>query len=530
MKKPLAMRSLLYSGDLLAVDLGSFSVKVLHLKAKERSLTVLRSATREVWRELAEAKTEEEKTEVYAAALREILAEHGFKTRNASISLSGNTVIVRFLALTPGYTLDPETGLTAEAKALIPFDEPDTVVSALIFDAAKGVASAKAEMLLTIAQKKTVQAGMDIVRKAGLRPAVIVNDALALANSYEFFKGKKDETVVLVNIGATFTSVCVAEAGGPKAVRVLNVAGNAFTRALKREFGISLEESEKLKLAHGLSPEALATEVDPIAARVARTLLPPVKDLSGEIQRTIDVFLERRPADYPPIHRILLAGGSAELKGLCERLAADTGMDVDVFRPMVNVAAKDGSVGIAPLAAALSVSCGLGLSNTMLRRSHMARINLVPKKARRSAIIRDVSPGFWRLIAGPAIVVAALSVYGVWAVRVSHREAATEAGLEAAAKAEKDAERKFTKKKAVVIVRRVENPYAFLAKLTTSGVFGDNRNAMVMLNGDGRVFVARAGKLFDADESEVPGVTSEIRDNSLALTAGGRRYSIDLPK
>jgi len=37
-------------------------------------------------------------------------------------------------------------------------------------------------------------------------------------------------------------------------------------------------------------------------------------------------------------------------------------------------------------------------------------------------------------------------------------------------------------------------------------------------------------KLYDGDEEEVAGVRSEIRDNSLALTANGRLYLIDLPK
>jgi hypothetical protein len=78
MRKPAAVRSLLYSGDLLAVDLGTFAVKVLSMRAKERSLTVLGSASREVWRELAAAKTEEEKAEVYSRVVRELMAEHAF--------------------------------------------------------------------------------------------------------------------------------------------------------------------------------------------------------------------------------------------------------------------------------------------------------------------------------------------------------------------------------------------------------------------------------------------------------------------
>lgn len=525
-----AYRTLLYSGDLLAVDLGSFAVKVLSLKAKERSLTVLGSAQREVWRELAEAKSDEEKADIYARALQELLAGRGFMPRNASIALSGNTVIVRFLGLAEGAKFDADEDLPAEARALVPFEASDAIIFTSILDGSKGNHKARTELMLTIAQKKTVHGGMSVARRAGLRPAVIINDFLALANAYEFFEGRKAETVVLVNMGATSTSVSVVENGAPSAARVFNIAGNTFTRAVKREFDVDLDEAERLKISVGLTvPEGKTAEEDLIAGRVARALLPAVKDLSGEIQRTIDVFLERRPAEYPPIVRIVLAGGSAELKGLPERLASDTGMSVDVFRPMVNVTSIDDSLGIAPLAPGFAAACGLGLSNTLVRRTHKPRINLVPRRARRSAIIGDISPNFWRLIAGPVLVVSALSIYGVWAVRVSRREAATEQRLEATAKKERALQGKFLKKKAAAIKVPVD-PFAFLARLTVSGVFGDSQNSLVMLNGGGASFVARGGKLFQENEKEVPGVTSEIRDNSLSLSAGGRRYSIALPK
>lgn len=527
MKKPSAVRSLLYSGDFLAVDLGTFSVKVLGMKSRERSLTVLASATKEVWRELASARSEAEKAEVYARALSELMQRHAFKPRNASISLSGNVVLLRFLTLPKGYEADPDAGLPAEARALVPFEGPDALVSARPLEPAKGVDGAGPEMMLTMAERKTVLAGMDIARKAGLRPAVIINDVLALASAYEFFEGRKNETVVLAGVGATSTGICVLENGVPRAARVVNIAGNAFTRAVKREFDVEFDEAERLKIAHGLS----SAPGDEASERVARALKPPVKDLGAEIVRTLDVFLERRPPDYPPIRRLVLAGGGAAMKGLAEGLAADTGLEASSFRPIVNTAAADGSLGIVPLQEALAVPCGLALSNTMLRRSDQPRVNLVPRRARRSAIIRDVSPGFWRLIAGPAFAVLVLCVYAVWATEVSKHELAAEQSLEAAAKTELELERKLAGKKAKASApKRVENPYAYLAGLSISGVFGDARNSLVMLNGASGVFVARGGRLYDGNEQIVAGVTSEIRNNSLSLSAGGRTYVIQMPK
>ena len=208
MKTTPGVHALLYSGDLIAVDLGTFAVKILSLKARERSLTVLSSGRREVWRELAEAKTDEERSEVYASALHELLQSRSFRPRNASISLPGNAIVLRFLTIPEGGALNTEKGLSAEARALIPFEESDPSVSTLVTPPAKGKDGkpGRPEAVLAASQKSSVTGALGVVRKAGLRPAVIVNDVLGFANAHEFFAGPRiKETVMLVNVGAPST-------------------------------------------------------------------------------------------------------------------------------------------------------------------------------------------------------------------------------------------------------------------------------------------------------------------------------------
>ena len=59
---------------------------------------------------------------------------------------------------------------------------------------------------------------------------------------------------------------------------------------------------------------------------------------------------------------------------------------------------------------------------------------------------------------------------------------------------------------------------------------GGSSELLVMLSGDGSVFVARGGRLYDANDEEVRGVESEVRGAALILSAGSRRYAIELPK
>jgi type IV pilus assembly protein PilM len=535
MKNSPAVRTVLYSGDLLAVDLGTFAVKVLHLKAKERSLEVAASGRREVWTYLQEPKTDQERAEIYGRALRELLGELGLKLRNASISLSGNVILLRFWPMPQGYTQGPDRSLPPQARSLIPFEEADFAYSTRVIEDASADAKPRPELLIAAAQKSTVDFGMSVVRKAGLRPAVMVNDALALCGVFEFFESVKEKgNVVLVSAGASATSVCVLENGVLRAARVFNIAGSSFTRAVKREFGIDLPEAEKLKIASGLGdPKRMPGPDDPVAERVARCLAPLVKDFAGEIQRTIDVFHERRPAEQSPVKRVILAGGSAALKGFPEALAAQTGLDVEVFRPMVNVGAKGGGIGIAPLAPDLTTACGLALSNTLLRRTRKPRINLIPKKIRRLAVLSDVSPNFWRLVALPAVVVIGLAVYGIWELRLFRAESAVEGDLQKIERSQEQLEGKFHKKvvKAPPAAPQAKaDPFAWLGRMSVSGVFGDGQSTTVILNHGAAMYNARGGRLFDANEEAVSGVASKIYDEKVVLTAGGKSYSIALPK
>ena len=71
-------------------------------------------------------------------------------------------------------------------------------------------------------------------------------------------------------------------------------------------------------------------------------------------------------------------------------------------------------------------------------------------------------------------------------------------------------------------------PNLRLVKLETGQTFPHGLS--VMLNGGGAVYVARGGKLYDGNEESVAGVTSEVKDNEVILTAGGGRYRIVMPK
>jgi hypothetical protein len=74
------------------------------------------------------------------------------------------------------------------------------------------------------------------------------------------------------------------------------------------------------------------------------------------------------------------------------------------------------------------------------------------------------------------------------------------------------------------------SPFAYLGRLSVSGVVGGESGRAYMLTGPDRSFMSRGGLLYDQDDALVPGVFVQAVDGKLVLTTSHRdRFEIALP-
>jgi Tfp pilus assembly PilM family ATPase len=111
-----------------------------------------------------------------------------------------------------------------------------------------------------------------------------------------------------LDIGAETTNIIVSS---PQSLwfRSCGVAGHSFTRALVKEFNLSLAQAEQRKRA----PELAERLSD-----VYETLSPVLADLVGEVQQSLIAYEPTRPGH--PVQRVLGFGGGAMLHGLFRHL------------------------------------------------------------------------------------------------------------------------------------------------------------------------------------------------------------------
>jgi type IV pilus assembly protein PilM len=132
-----------------------------------------------------------------------------------------------------------------------------------------------------------------------------------------------------MNIGASFTNMSILEKGVSRVVRDVFIAGNSFTKAIQTQFQCDVKAAEQKKILYGILED---TAGDAEAQQVVEVMLPVARDLLLEVQRSIDFYLSQ--GSDRTVHKILLCGGSANLKGLDQFLNRELNIPVEIFNPL----------------------------------------------------------------------------------------------------------------------------------------------------------------------------------------------------
>lgn len=351
------------SKDAIGVDLGSTSIKVVQLKGGGGRWKLHRCAHLPLPNAGPDVAAPERRAQAVGLLKDYVKKQKGALAKNAVLSVSGNSVIVRFVKFPKMSRDDLGKMILIEAEPYIPFSIPEVNLDFQILGDVTEDAQKKMETILVAAKKDIINARVDITTQAGLAPVLIDVDAFALQNAYEAaFGSSVKETALIVHMGAFVTSMIIVENGVPKVVRDVFIAGNAVTKALQRNFQCDGKAAETMKARAQLlvTPEerekALADSNKEIV-QMSTVIMPVMKDLLAEIQRSLDFYLSQ--GQDRQVARVLLSGGASRLGNIMNYLAQELRLPVEAFDPFQRI---DGAQSIAPeLRPLFAVAVGLAL-------------------------------------------------------------------------------------------------------------------------------------------------------------------------
>ncbi|MFG6416219.1 pilus assembly protein PilM [Roseateles sp. DC23W] len=314
---------------MIGLDISSSSVKLVELSQDKNGEYVLDRFASEPFQKGWIVDGQIEKFDEVADAVRRVVVSSRSKTRDAALAMPQSAVITKKIMLPAGLREEElELQVEAEANQYIPFSLDEVSLDFCVIGPSP-TSVGDVEVLIAASRKDRVQDRQGLAEAAGLRPVVLDIEShasrMAMGRLVAALPNEgKDALVALFEIGADTTSLKVLRDDELLYDRDQSFGGSQLTQLISRQYGFSFEEAEEKKLSNEL-PEDYETSV----------LSPFVDSLSQEIGRALQYFFTSTP--HHKVHYVMLAGGTATLPGLKERVTDLTGFACMVVNPFENM-------------------------------------------------------------------------------------------------------------------------------------------------------------------------------------------------
>ncbi|MEI6314626.1 MAG: type IV pilus assembly protein PilM [Syntrophus sp. (in: bacteria)] len=348
----------LFSGkkQFVGLDIGSSSLKLVEILGEKGSYNMNRFLTAPLAKGIIVDGAVVD-IDALAEAIKVLFMNSGCQKKSIVTSLSGHSVIIKKAAFPQMEAHDLQETIHDEASKYLPFDNMDDVNFDFQILGRNATNPNQNDVIIVAAKKDTIEGYTEAIEIAGLSLAIMDVDSFALETMYqENYDYEEKDVVVIVNIGASITSLNVVRNAVSIFTRDFALGGNMITEAIQSQFGVSAEEAEKIKLEGPAGDEYAKGEF------FRNTLISLADSLCAEIERSIDYF--RSTYSDEDIKMILLAGGGANIHGIVEDLSHRMSVPVEIVNPFKKITYNrktmddDHIKEIAPIAA---VGVGLAL-------------------------------------------------------------------------------------------------------------------------------------------------------------------------
>jgi type IV pilus assembly protein PilM len=310
--------------NIIGLDIGSSTIKAAEVVETKKGPTLSNFGMLKIAPGIIEEGTIKDHAAV-SEAIRELFKASNIKDKNVAISIGGYSVIVKKINVQTMTEDELQETIHFEAEQYIPFDISDVNLDFQILGESEHNPN-QMSVLLVAAKKEMVNDYLHLIEMAGLNTLIIDVDAFSLQNIFEFNYRTEDESVALIDIGASKTSLNILKGYSSVFMRDVSLGCGQINQQIVSLADCSIEEAEEIK--HSEQPELIS--IDDLRSIVSSV----VADWTTEIKRALDFFYSTYPEDH--ISRIILSGGGANIMEFRQLLSAETSAEVEIINPFEN--------------------------------------------------------------------------------------------------------------------------------------------------------------------------------------------------
>jgi type IV pilus assembly protein PilM len=338
---------------LLGVDISSTSVKVLELSLNNGRYQV-ENYTSEPLPTNAVVEQSIGDEEAVGSVIKKALSRMRSGGKKAAIAVAGSAVITKNIEMNEGLSDDEmDYQIRIEADQYIPYPLEEVALDWQIQGPSE--VAGNVDVLLAACRLENVELRKDALEIGGLETGIVDIEAFCTERAYELIQSQLEddddiETVAIIDIGATMTTLSVLHQGKTIYTREQLFGGKQLTEEIMRRYGLSEEEAVRAKLDGGLPDDYESEVLDPFRDSVVQ-----------QVSRSLQFFYSS--SQYNDVDYIVLAGGTSSIIGLDQLTQEKLGISATVANPFVNMTLSQ-KVNASMLnndAPSLMIACGLAM-------------------------------------------------------------------------------------------------------------------------------------------------------------------------
>ena len=304
----------------VGVDVGSHAVKAVQIARSGDKLVVERARNIDI-------DSEQYATDPLTAlsgATRDAVADFDLARSVVVASLSGHSVVTRYLKLQKMPKEEMEGAIQIEAGQSIPYDLSEVTVNAEKLREVTEDGQTLVKVLVVAARDDVVRARLEVLNMAGMAPHVLGVDSLALADACELVGDlREDETVAIINVGGSAVNVHFCRDGISSFMREIGWGGGEVATAIQRAFRVEANTAKRIQ--EGVEDPPASTSESGEQVSIEAAVRSPITRLVGEVRRSFDYYEQQ--LYEKSVDRIILSGGLAPYAPLREVMSREIGIE-----------------------------------------------------------------------------------------------------------------------------------------------------------------------------------------------------------
>ncbi|MCX7746328.1 MAG: type IV pilus assembly protein PilM, partial [Clostridia bacterium] len=262
--------------------------------------------------------------------ISKIISEHELNAKEAKIVISGTNIITRIIMVekVPEAMLDKK--VWDEIHACLPINLDEHEVDYKVLGDVREGNNEKIKIFVTAVPKKIISSYIEILKKLNLKPIAvdipansvskffqkdIIHEEHRPASKVEVLKGKKSNSVAVLDMGSETTIVNVLKNKVPEFNRVILMGSSNIDALIFKGLDMEKGQEEKAELykrTYGIvSKRDYNNDLEWKCSEITKGF---IDQLVKQIRTSFDFYVSR--CNGEPVSKIFLVGGGSQLKGV----------------------------------------------------------------------------------------------------------------------------------------------------------------------------------------------------------------------